>query len=201
MKKLLVKIKVIDIPYSPAIPAQPEKWVKEIDGEMVAVDTQPMIEVDGVMAHDESYTYIPAIPEIPEQVEVSHEEIISQTQGNDDELAVWLAGDAFKYPAGYWVEYVDITAELEDHKALEAAKLEIQKGMDALAVFKVRVKQKGLTNTQLAQLFNNTEINKIIATLSTGSIGLSVALINNYVADGVLVTEEDKLAVLAALGN
>ena len=196
MKKLLVKIKVIDVPYSPAIPVQPEKWVK--DG--VEVFEEPMIEVNlGEFEIDTSYTYYPAIAEVPEVAEVYHEEIIAQTQGSQEELALWLEGDKFKYPEGYWVEYVDITAELEEHKALEAAKLEIQKGMDALAVFKVRVKQKGLTSAQLAQLFSNPDIGRIISTLSTGSIGLSASLIASFPADGVLVTEEDKLAVIAAL--
>lgn len=86
MKKLLVKIKVIDIPYSPAVEAIP------------ATDTEPEIAA------------------IPEQVEVSHEEIIAQTQGTDEELAVWLAGDSFKYPEGYWVEYIDVSAQVEQDK-------------------------------------------------------------------------------------
>ena len=112
MKKLLVKIKVIDQPYSPAITAQPEKWVKDD----VEVYSQPQIEVDGTLANDESYTHHPEIPAIPEQPEVSHEDIIAQTQGSDDELAQWLAGDSFKYPEGYWVEYVDISLQVEQDK-------------------------------------------------------------------------------------
>jgi hypothetical protein len=86
MKKLLVKIKVIDIPYSPAVEAIP------------ATDTEP------------------EIPAIPEQPEVFHEEIIAQTQGNDEELAQWLAGDSFKYPQDHWVEYVDISLQVEQDK-------------------------------------------------------------------------------------
>ena len=112
MKKLLVKIKVIDIPYSPAVEAIPQKWTKE----ELEVFEQPMIEVDGTLANDESYTHHPEIPAIPEQPEVSHEEIIAQTQGSDDELAQWLAGDSFKYPEGYWVEYVDISLQVEQDK-------------------------------------------------------------------------------------
>jgi hypothetical protein len=68
MKKLLVKIKVIDIPYSPLIPAIHEKWVKE-DQE---VFEQPVIEVDGSLVNDESYTFHPAIPEVPEQPDPHH---------------------------------------------------------------------------------------------------------------------------------
>jgi hypothetical protein len=170
MKKLLVKIKVIDIPYSPAVEAIP------------ATDTEP------------------EIPAIPEQLEVSHEEIIAQTQGSDEELAQWLTGDSFKYSEGYWVEYVDISAELAEKAALQQAEDEIAKGIKAIAVFKVQVKKKSLTQSQIAQLFSSPEINKIIGTLSTGSIPLAISLINAYQADGVIVTEDDKAAVIAALG-
>ena len=107
MKKLIVKIKVIDQPFSPAIPAIPEKWTKD-DQEM---SEQPMIEIDGALVPDESWTHHPEIPEIPEQPEVSHEEIIAQTQGSDADLWVWLQGDMHKYPEGYWVEYIDISAQ------------------------------------------------------------------------------------------
>lgn len=113
MKKLLVKIKVIDIPYSPLTPAQPEKWTK---GDKVLFQ-EPLVEVSpGVFEPDQDYTYHPEIHEIPEQPEVSHEEIIAQTQGSDEELAQWLAGDSFKYPDGHWVEYVDISAQVEQDK-------------------------------------------------------------------------------------
>ena len=196
MKKLLVKIKVIDQPYSPAIPAQPEKWVKDD----VEVYAQPQIEVDGSLVADESYTYNPAIDEVPEQAEISHIEVIAQTQGNDDELATWLAQGIFTYPEGYFVEYVDISQEIEAQQALQQAQDEITKGIKAIATFKVQVKKKGLSQTQIAQLFSNSEINKIIGTLSTGSIPLAIALINSYQADGVIVTDEDKAAVIAALG-
>jgi len=45
-----------------------------------------------------------------------NEEIIAQTQGTDDQLAEWLAGDSFKYPEGYTVEYIDITAQVEQER-------------------------------------------------------------------------------------
>ena len=112
MKKLLVKIKVIDIPYSPEVEAIPQKWTKE----EIEVFEQPMIEIDGTLVNDESYTHHPEIPAIPEQPEVSHEEIIAQTQGSDEELAQWLAGDSFKYPQDHWVEYVDISSQVEQDK-------------------------------------------------------------------------------------
>jgi len=109
MKKLLVKIKVIDTPYSSAVEAIPQKWTKE----ELEVFEQPTIEAEGVIVADESYTYHPEIPAIPEQLEVSHDEIIAQTQGSDEELAQWLAGDSFKYPEGYWVEYIDLDQDYE----------------------------------------------------------------------------------------
>lgn len=214
MKKLLVKAKIIDIPYSAeveaiapieAIQAQPKKWVKDD----LEVFEQPMIEVNlGEFEIDSSYTYHPAIEAVlgvdgveakPEILEVSHEEIIAQTQGNDEELAQWLAGDSFKYPEGYWVEYIDVSAEVAFDHAVQVAQAEIAKGMKGLAVFKVKVKDKGLNTSQIATIFADPAIQKIIATLSTGSLPLASMLIANYQADGVIVTEEDKAAVIAAI--
>lgn len=45
-----------------------------------------------------------------------NDEIIAQTQGTDEELAVWLAGDSFKYPEGYQVEYIDISEQVEQKR-------------------------------------------------------------------------------------
>jgi hypothetical protein len=137
MKKVLVKIKVIDIPYSHAVEAIPQKWTKE----ELEVFEQPMIEVDGTLANDESYTHHPEIPAIPEQLEVSHEEIITQTQGSDEELAQWLAGDSFKYPEGYWVEYIDLEQDY-DYQLAKCHALRIGEypslGDQADAAFKAR---------------------------------------------------------------
>lgn len=80
MKKLLVKIKVIDQPYKTQV----------LDDLGVEVEA--------------------------EQAEISHDEIIAQTQGSDEELALWLAGDSFKYSEGYWVEYIDITSQVEQDR-------------------------------------------------------------------------------------
>jgi hypothetical protein len=195
MKKLLVKIKVIDTPYFAAVDAVSQKWTKE----EIVVFEQPMIEVDGVLVNDESYTYHAEIPAIPEVLEVSHEEIIAQTQGTDDQLTEWLAGDSFKYPEGYWVEYVDISAQVAFNQAVLVAYAEITKGMKGLAVFKVKVKEKALTTNQIAQIFSDPAIQKIISTLSTGSLPLAAMLIAAYPADGVIITEEDKAAVLSAI--
>ena len=83
MKKLLIKSKVIDIPYSPAIEA------------VEATETEPAIEA------------------IPEQLEVSHIEIIDQTQGPDADLELWLSGNLHKYAKGTVAEYYDISHEFE----------------------------------------------------------------------------------------
>lgn len=125
MKKLLVKAEYIIQPYQApvegveAVEAQPEKWVKDD----IVVYEQPMIEVNpGEFEADQSFTYHPAIEAVegveakPEIPEVKETRIIAQTQGSDEELAEWLAGDSFKYPEGYWVEYIDITAQVEQEK-------------------------------------------------------------------------------------
>ena len=125
MKKLLVKAEFIVTSYSPTIEAvegveaQPEKWVKGSE----ILFQQPMIEVNlGEFEVDSSYTYHPAIEavdavaEIPEVLEVKEWRVIAQTQGTDEELAIWLAGDSFKYPEGYQVEYIDISAQVEQER-------------------------------------------------------------------------------------
>lgn len=130
-----------------------------------------------------------------------NDQIIDQTQGEDADLALWLQGNLSvnKYPEGYITEYIDISAEIAFDHAVEAAQAEIAKGMKGLAVFKVKVKEKGLNTSQIAQIFADPSIQKIIATLSTGSLPLAALLIAAYQADGIIVTEEDKAAVLAAI--
>jgi hypothetical protein len=85
MKKILVKVKVIDIPYSPSVEAIP------------ATETEP------------------EVPAIPEQLEVSHYEIIDQTQGPEEELQVWLQGNlsAGKYSPGAIAEYYDLEQDYD----------------------------------------------------------------------------------------
>lgn len=130
-----------------------------------------------------------------------NDEIIDQTQGEDAELELWLQGNLSvnKYPEGYELEYIDISAEVAFTHAVEAAQAEIAKGMKGLAVFKVKVKEKGLNTAQIAQIFADPNIQKIIATLSSGSLPLAALLIAAYQADGIIVTEEDKAAVIAAI--
>lgn len=157
MKKIIVKNKVIDIPYTPAT------------------------------------------DELPEIQEVFHYEILDENSGEDHAISQWLADNVHRYPEGYEVEHISLDAEIAFKVALEQAQAEIVKGMKGLAVFKVKVKEKALNQSQIAQLFSNPAISQIIATLSTGSLPLAVALINNFPADGVIVTESDKQAVIDAL--
>jgi hypothetical protein len=130
-----------------------------------------------------------------------NDEIIDQTQGEDAELAIWLQGNLSvnKYPEGYITEYIDVSAEVAFAHAVEAAQAEIAKGMRGIAVFKVKVKEKGLNTSQIAQIFSDSAIQKIISTLSSGSLPLAALLIAAYQADGIIVTEEDKAAVIAAI--
>lgn len=116
MKKLLVKAEFIVTPYSPAVPgipgveAQPEKWTK---GEETVFEA-PQDLTD--WTHHPAVEGVEAVAEIPEQPEVKEWRVIAQTQGSDEELAVWLAGDAHKYPEGYQVEYIDMTAQMEQER-------------------------------------------------------------------------------------
>lgn len=120
MKKLLVKKEFIVKEYKPevpAIPAIPDRYVKTLDDGKVVEKLEQPLKDDG--SPDESYVLIPGSPEvpsIPEQLEEKEIRIIAQTQGSDEDLAIWLDGDKHKYPEGYWVEYQDITAQVEQEK-------------------------------------------------------------------------------------
>ena len=98
MKKLLVKAEFVVTPYSYAVP---EKWTK--DG--IEVFEQPEY-LDG-------WEYVEAVAEV---LEVKEWRVIAQTQGTDEQLTEWLAGDSFKYPEGYQVEYIDISAQVEQER-------------------------------------------------------------------------------------
>lgn len=129
MKKLLVKAEYIIQEYKAPIEgveaveyqaASPEVWTKSIDGEIVESSLEKPLLEDG--SEDPEWEYHSATEEIlaiegveaqPEIPELKETRIIAQTQGSDEELAQWLAGDSFKYPEGYWVEYEDISAQVE----------------------------------------------------------------------------------------
>jgi type II secretory pathway component PulC len=114
MKKLLVKAEFIVTPYSPAVEGIAECWVKEQESGIIEVFyEQPKLE-NG--SPDLTYTHHLAIEGLPEISEVKEWRVIAQTQGSDEELAQWLAGDSFKYPEGYTVEYIDISAQVEQER-------------------------------------------------------------------------------------
>jgi hypothetical protein len=173
MKKLLVKIKVIDIPYSPAVEAIP------------ATETDPEIAA------------------IPEQQEVSHEEIIAQTQGEEAELQVWLDGDKHKYPEGYWVEWIDITEEVNKQKAIEAkialgqkARLTCDKVLDLISGYNL---DRELSVEQITSM--QTAFAPIELALRSGRPSLAKYHIANVAVDGVLVSQEMKDLALELLAD
>lgn len=109
-----------------------EKWIK--DGEEVYSAPEDLDGWEYVPAsetisesEDDSWAYSPAIEAVagvegkPEQPEVKSWHILGQTQGTDEELALWLEGDKHKYPEGYVVEYIDISAEVEQAKINQEA--------------------------------------------------------------------------------
>ena len=200
MKKLLVKIKVIDIPYSPLIPAEPEKWVK---GDEVKLE-QPMVEVSpGVFEPDSEYTHYEGIPEVPEQLEVSHEDIIAQTQGEEAELQIWLDGDKHKYPEGHWVEWIDITEEVNKQKAIDAkialgqkARLTCDKVLDLISGYNLDRELSAEQITSMQSSFAPIEL-----ALRSGRPSLAKYHIANVVVDGVLVSQEMKDLALELLAD
>ena len=201
MKKLLVKIKVIDIPYSPAVEAIQESWSKELENGLVnIIYSQPLDELGNP---DSSYTHFPAVSSIPEQPEVSHEEIIAQTQGEESELQVWLDGDKHKYPEGHWVEWIDITEEVNKQKAIEAkialgqkARLTCDKVLDLISGYNL---DRELSVEQITSM--QTAFAPIELALRSGRPSLAKYHIGNVAADGVLVSQEMKDLALELLAD
>jgi Xaa-Pro aminopeptidase len=76
---------------------------------------------------------------------------------------------------------------------------QIEKGVSAIAYFRLLNDQKNLNESQKAQILSNSSIQQIIQTLSVGNIDIAKNLINAYQADGVLVTNEDKQKIIAFL--
>lgn len=119
MKKLLVKAEFIVTPHSPSIPgipgveAQPEKWTK--GEEIIEIIYEAPQDLTDWVYHP-AVEAVEAVAEIPEILEVKEWRVIAQTQGTDDQLAEWLAGDSFKYPENYQVEYIDISAQVEQER-------------------------------------------------------------------------------------
>jgi hypothetical protein len=76
---------------------------------------------------------------------------------------------------------------------------EINKGKRVVALFKVLSNKKNLSKAQRKQLLGNPNIKAIMDALSVGSLPIAAELIQNFVPDGVLVTDDDKIALLKEL--
>ena len=199
MKKLLVKAEFVVTPYSPAVPgiagveAQPEKWTK---GEETVFEA-PQNLTDWI--YHPAVEGVEAVAEIPEQPEVKEWQVIAQTQGSDEELAIWLAGDVHKYPEGYQVEYIDISAEIQQRAAMDHARKAMECGKSAQAAMLVRNAAKNLTTDQVKQIVATYA--PIKGLLDTGSLQSAIEEIQKIQADGVLVTQADKEAIIAHINQ
>lgn len=106
-----------------------------------------------------------------------------------------------KLPKMYTTIILDITQEKNDQRLMVDAANELAKGQKALILFKMLNKKKGLTKAQRKTLLSDPKINQIMSTLQSGTIDVAIDLIQAYVADGVLVTESDKTALVNALSQ
>lgn len=147
MKKIIVKKKVIDIPYAPAIPERAEYWVKDFDVSY----TEP--------ADLEGWSHIPTVPAIPEQKEVSHLEVDRESQSTDEELERMLSMEA---PDAI-IEVVDITVE-HAKKEKEKKDKKDKHAADSASILSTDF-SKTLTTKELTELCK-----KLIETLK--SIGI-----------------------------
>lgn len=92
----------------------------------------------------------------------------------------------------------DVTAQRTSAAALSSALRNAQKAMDcgrsAQALLLVRNATKGLTTTQIKQMVST--YSSIKQLLDTGSLVSSIEEIEEIEADGILVTESDKTALV-----
>lgn len=109
--------------------------------------------------------------------------------------------EMIKLPQNFSYLIVDISEEKEKEQRLREALSDIKKGEMALATFRARNKEKNLNSQQKLQLFTNQNIMSILNALTAGSVDIALSLIQAYQADGVLVTEEDKSALIAELNK
>jgi hypothetical protein len=88
------------------------------------------------------------------------DQVIDQTQGPDDELALWLEGNLAvnKYPEGYEVEYYDLAPELAAQAVANKLK------QDKVKAAKTYLKNRQLSGTTVATM--RTELNEVLAALS-----------------------------------
>jgi Xaa-Pro aminopeptidase len=84
-------------------------------------------------------------------------------------------------------------------KQINEYKAQIEKGVSAIAYFRLLNDQKNLNESQKAQILSDSSIQQIIQVLSIGNIDLAKSLINAYQADGTLVTNEDKQKIITFL--
>lgn len=139
-------------------------------------------------------------PEIPE---ISHLQVIDQTQGMEEELQVWLSGNVHKYPEGYIAEWVDLTEEWNKKLAIEAkiaigkkAKDACENVLDLISGYNLN---RQLTVEQISVM--QTNFSSIEKALQSGRPSLAKAYISQVIADGVLVTEEMKEMALLLLAD
>lgn len=98
-----------------------------------------------------------------------------------------------------------LTAKTDQEKTLEVYKAqaakERQNCIDAHLIFKARKAMQGLADAEKIQLAGSASVKAVIDALETYSIPYAMAVINAYVADGILVTEADKTAMFAELSK
>jgi predicted negative regulator of RcsB-dependent stress response len=99
----------------------------------------------------------------------------------------------------YVCEVVDASNEYAAAQGLEYAKKAMECGKSAQALMLVRNAAKNLTTEQVKQIVATYA--PIKALLDTGSLQSAVEEIGKIQADGVLVTEEDKAAITAHIGQ
>jgi len=79
--------------------------------------------------------------------------------------------------------------------------VDIEKGQRAIAFFRLLNDKKGLTSEQKLQAVSNPSLQAVLQMLLIGKLPEAISMIEAIEADGVIVTETDKLKLIKFLGE
>lgn len=125
----------------------------------------------------------------------------SSTFENETDADAWISQESANGSWGevYEVEKLDVTADLQQKEALDAAKARQLIGADVLAKLAVLNAAKNMDQNALLQLLADTEAAIIERLLWGGALGTAKTMIQAYT--GSLYDEADKAALIKMIDD
>jgi hypothetical protein len=130
------------------------------------------------------------------------EEIAAEFEGfGEDGLPVQVQPERVRLKKTFSVTISDITSQKIAESKVSEAFAEMQKGANILAKFRAMNKLKSLTKQQKKAIRSNPVVKEIIEALSVGDIEDAKDLVEAFVPDGSLITENDKAIILEEINK